>query len=171
MSVNELVDAVLVLSVRTADCVPVLLADRASQGVAAIHAGWRGTAAGAVQSAIDAMRAAFGTSPENIVAAVGPAIGPCCYIVGEELLSKFAGHPASSRWFSRRANGTLRLDLWQATRDQLLRAGVPAARIHVAGLCTADHPDILHSFRRDGSAAGRLIAAIRPGSPNQKRAR
>jgi YfiH family protein len=154
-------DPSLLLTIRTADCVPVLLADRQTRAVAAIHAGWRGTAAGAVLSAIEAMTSKFGTVPSNLVAAVGPAIGPCCYTVGHELVPAFAAHREASQWFARNGNGQLRLNLWQATRDQLARAGVQPENIHVSQLCTSDHPQIFHSFRRDGRTAGRLIAAIR----------
>jgi YfiH family protein len=152
-------DPALVVTVRAADCVPVLLADRQSGAVSAIHAGWRGTAAGAMLAAVQAMARRFGSEPRNIVAVVGPSIGPCCYSVGEELIQQFASHPDSSRWFDR-ASG-LHLNLWQATRDQLERAGVAPGNIHVSELCTFDHPDVFHSYRRDGKNAGRLVAAIR----------
>jgi YfiH family protein len=154
-------DSSVVLTVRSADCVPVLLADGATGAVSAIHAGWRGTAAGAVLAAVQALSEKFGTEPANIVAAVGPSIGPCCYTVGEELIQMFAAHPEASGWFSR--TGRLRLDLWQATRDQLERAGVAPRNIHVCRLCTFDH-DVFPSYRREGNAAGRLTAAIRPQS-------
>jgi YfiH family protein len=152
-------DPALVLTVRAADCVPVLLADRRSGAVSAIHAGWRGTAAGAVLAAVQAMTRRFRSEPRNIVAAVGPSIGPCCYAIGEELIQEFASHPDPSRWFNR--TGGLHLDLWQATRHQLERAGVVSDNIHVSELCTFDHPDVFHSYRRDGKNAGRLVAAIR----------
>jgi YfiH family protein len=155
-------DPSLVLTVRAADCVPVLLADRATGAVSAIHAGWRGTAAGAVLAAVRTLSEKFGTTPANIIAAVGPSIGPCCYTVGEELMQKFWSHPDAPRWFNRR--GELRLDLWQATRDQLERAGLAPRNIHVSQLCTFDHPGVFPSYRRDREAAGRLTAAIRPHS-------
>jgi YfiH family protein len=154
-------DPSLLLTVRTADCVPVLLGDRRTNAVAAIHAGWRGTAAGAVLSAVDAMASTFGTVPSDLIAAVGPSIGPCCYAVGDELVPEFAAHRQASTWFARNRDGRLRLNLWQATRDQLVRAGLQPDNIHVSGLCTADHPQLFHSFRRDGRTGGRLIAAIR----------
>ncbi|MCM3878763.1 MAG: peptidoglycan editing factor PgeF [Vicinamibacterales bacterium] len=153
-------DAAVGVTVRAADCVPVLLADRVTGAVSAIHAGWRGTAAGAVGAAVEAMTTRFGTEPRNVVAAVGPSIGPCCYTVGEELPGKFTSHRDAQRWFTRTRDG-LRLDLWRATRDQLERAGVSAGNVHVSGLCTFDHPGIFHSYRRDGHKAGRLVAAIR----------
>ena len=157
-------DPSVALSVRTADCVPILLADRRSRSVAAVHAGWKGTAAGAAIAAVRELTSRFGTRPADVVAAVGPSIGRCCYEVGSDLAGGFAAHPDAARWFSQEARP--RLDLWRATRDQLERAGVPAAQIHVSALCTFDHPVLFHSYRRDGSRAGRLVAAIRsaPGT-------
>ncbi len=152
-------DPTRVLTVRAADCVPVLLADRVTGAVSAIHAGWRGTAAGAVLTAVQALCAKFGTEPTNIIAAVGPSIGPCCYTVGEELVHQFSSHPDAARWFHR--SDDLRLDLWQATRDQLQRAGLSPDDIHISELCTFDHAGVFPSYRRDGRAAGRLVAAIR----------
>ncbi len=152
-------DPSVVLSVRAADCVPVLLADRHGRAVAAVHAGWRGTAAGAVIVAVRALAERFRTKPADVIAAVGPSIGACCYEVGADLAGHFSAHAEAARWFSDDARP--RLDLWSATRDQLTRAGVPAAQVHVAALCTFDHPALLHSYRRDGARAGRLVAAIR----------
>ena len=155
-------DPTLVLTVRAADCVPVLLADRATGAVSAIHAGWRGTAAWAVLAAVQALSEKFGTEAQNVIAAVGPSIGPCCYVVGEELIQKFASHPDSLRWFNRQSG--LRLDLWRATREQLERAGVAPRNIHICELCTFDHAGVFPSYRREGNAAGRLTAAIRSRS-------
>jgi YfiH family protein len=152
-------DPALAISVRVADCVPILLADRRNGGVAAIHAGWKGTAEGAVIVAIRSLASRFGTVPSDIVAAVGPSIGPCCYEFGADLVDRFSAHPEASSWFS--AGDKPHLDLWRATRDQLERAGVPPSQIHVAALCTYDHPALFHSYRRDGNKAGRLVAAIR----------
>jgi YfiH family protein len=157
-------DPSVAVTVRVADCVPTLLADPRTGAVAAIHAGWKGTAAGAVGEAVRALASRFGTRPGDLVSAVGPSIGPCCYEVGHELVRQFSGHEDADRWF---LPGTKpRLDLWQATRDQLVRVGVPRERIHVCELCTFDHPALFHSYRRDGTAAGRLVAAIRsaPGT-------
>jgi polyphenol oxidase len=152
-------DSAVAVSVRAADCVPILLADRRTGAVAAIHAGWKGTAAGATMVAVQSLASRFGTNPEDVIAAVGPSIGPCCYEVGPDLASHFASHAQASQWFTRDAKP--RLDLWRATRDQLAGAGVPPQQIHVCALCTFDHPALFHSYRRDGRNAGRLVAAIR----------
>jgi hypothetical protein len=152
-------DRSLALSVRAADCVPILLADRRRGAVAAVHAGWKGTAAGAAMVAVRALSSRFDVDPANVEAAVGPSIGACCYEVGPDLVEHFTAHPEASAWFSR--DERPHLDLWRATRDQLKRAGVPASQIHVSELCTFDHPSLFHSYRRDGKLAGRLVAAIR----------
>jgi YfiH family protein len=157
-------DPSVALSVRIADCVPILLADRRGGAVAAIHAGWNGTAEGAAMVAVRALESRFGTRPADVVAAVGPSIGPCCYEFGSDLVERFSAHADASSWFANRDKP--HLDLWRATRSQLERAGVPASQIHVAALCTFDHPALFHSYRRDGKQAGRLVAAIRsaPGT-------
>ncbi len=147
------------LSVRAADCVPILLADRRGGAVAAVHAGWKGTAAGAAMVAVRSLTARYGARADDVIAAVGPCIGPCCYEVSPELAEHFSSHADASAWFSDDVKP--HLDLWRATRDQLARAGVPAEQIHVCALCTFDHPALFHSYRRDGASAGRLVAAIR----------
>jgi YfiH family protein len=152
-------DPAVALSVRAADCVPILLADRRTGAVAAIHAGWKGTAAGAATVAVRALTSRYGTNPDEVVAAVGPSIGPCCYEVGPDLAGHFSSHPEASNWFTTDAKP--HLDLWRATRDQLLHAGVAPQQIYVCALCTFDHPALFHSYRRDGGKAGRLVAAIR----------
>jgi YfiH family protein len=152
----------MALSVRAADCVPILLADRRSGAVAAVHAGWRGTAAGAAIVAVRALAGRFDTKPGDVIAAVGPSIGPCCYQVGLELIPRFDDH-AAGHWFSHARDAKPHLNLWRATRDQLAGAGVPDTQIYVCELCTSDHPSLLPSYRRDGQRAGRLVAAIRSG--------
>jgi hypothetical protein len=137
------------LSIRTADCFPILLADLEHRAVAAIHAGWRGTEQGIVGRTLDAMRSDFDTSPDQIVAAIGPGIGACCYQVGEDVARRFG------------LNGAGRLDLAAINRAQLIRAGVPASRIDTVGHCTFCESALFHSYRRDGEQAGRMISFIR----------
>jgi YfiH family protein len=165
------------IGVRAADCVPLLLADEETGAVAAVHAGWRGTSAGAASAAVSALTSEFGVNPENLVAAIGPSIGPCCYDVGSELVDAFAaaGHARHliDRWFplkspgsgSRaREAGTLVLDVPGANRDQLVLAGVPEDRIYLSGLCTAEHLDVLTSYRVEKGSAGRIAGVIRAGA-------
>jgi len=167
-------DPTVAIAVRAADCVPLLLADRKSGAVAAVHAGWRGTAAGVACAAVDALSNEFGARPEDLAAAIGPSIGVCCYEVGSELVDAFAaaGHPRHliDRWFSRprrvadasrRPGDTLYLDVPGANRDQLLLAGVPGEQIYLSGLCTAMHADVLTSYRVEKQDAGRLAGVIR----------
>ena len=150
------------LGIQTADCVPVLVADVRRRAVAAFHAGWRGTLARIVERGIGAMRLRYGSRPEDLVAAIGPSIGPCCYSVGEEVRFEFESQFAYARelfgeifdsdpvrdkypllFLTARAPGhsnigpQIHLNLWQANRRQLLDAGIPAKRITVIGECTA----------------------------------
>jgi len=177
-------DAATALAIKTADCVPILMADRRTGAAAAVHAGWRGLAARAPEAAVAELAARFGSVPDDLVVAIGPAISACCYEVGEDVRDRFAGAGFDdqdlNRWFSdvplpSAANpsmpqlpATRRPRHWfltasDAARDQIVRGtGVPAAQVHVAALCTASH-DTFCSYRRDGaSATGRLVAAIRP---------
>jgi YfiH family protein len=149
------------IAVAVADCVPVLLADRRRRVVAAVHAGWRGTVAG-VTGAVVQQIAETGVAAADLVAAIGPSIGPCCYQVDAPVRDAFLTR--SSRpgaWFVPDGEGRWKLDLWEANRSALIEAGVPSQAIHVARLCTFHHPDLCHSFRRDGARSGRLYAAIR----------
>ncbi len=137
------------VSVRTADCFPILLVDRHRRVVAAVHAGWRGTASGVVTGALDRMRAEFGTEPGDVFAAIGPGIGACCYDVGVEVARLF------------RFDGAARVDLAAANRQQLTVAGVPEAQIEMPGACTRCDARQFHSYRRDSERAGRQISFIK----------
>jgi YfiH family protein len=153
------------VAVRVADCVPIVLAEDTGRAVAAVHAGWRGTAKRAALGAVVALQERFGVRPEQLIAAVGPAVGPCCYEVGEHTRQAFvdAGHHPTlvDRWFARRPGQKFHLDLWRATRDQLEGAGVRPGSIHIAGLCTMTHADRFHSYRAAGPGTGRLAGVIR----------
>jgi YfiH family protein len=159
----------VVVAVQVADCAPVLLASRSGAVAGAAHAGWRGTAAGVSGVAVRALVERFAVDAASLSAAIGPAIGPCCYEVGEELLSAFAergwDEADRNRWFIRR-DGRLFLDVWQANADQLRNAGIPGDQIHVSRLCTSCHPEWFYSYRREGAGTGRLAAFIRPRPPH-----
>jgi len=147
----------LVLGIQTADCLPLLLVDPERGLVAAVHAGWRGTAAGVTRQAVRAL-VARGSRPEALVAALGPAIGPCCYEVGEELRDAFG--PQGARFFLPGANGRPHLDLRAVNLGQLLEEGLQPAAIHQLRDCTRCRADLYHSYRRDGRGAGRMISVV-----------
>jgi YfiH family protein len=137
------------VSVRTADCFPIVLADPETRSVAAVHAGWRGTAAGVVRSTLARMRSEFGSDPENVYAVIGPGIGPCCYGVGVDVARQFGLREAGN------------LDLSGENRTQLIAAGLKAGRIEQVGGCTFCTPAQFFSWRRDHDRAGRMISFIR----------
>ena len=149
----------LAAGVRTADCVPILLADLAGAATVAVHAGWRGTAAGIAAEAVRWLDAR-GVPPSRLVAAVGPAVGPCCYEVGPEVVDavRAASEAEPDELARTGTSGRPHLDLHEANRRQLASAGVDPARIRLAPLCTACGPVRLHSYRRDGPGAGRMMA-------------
>jgi len=154
------------IGVRVADCAPILLADRRLHVVGGAHAGWRGTVRGAAGAAVRALAVEFGSHPRDLVAAIGPCLGPCCGEVGDEVVAAFrdAGHGERSigRWFAPGASGRPYVDLWTANRDQLEAAGVSGDNIHVARLCTKTHAGVLHSYRAEGAKSGRMLGVIRP---------
>jgi YfiH family protein len=172
----------LLLAVQTADCVPILLVDPAKRAVAAIHAGWRGTFARIAEKAVGRLRLEFGSNPNDLLAALGPSIGPCCYEVGADLVTQFTtqfadapdyfdeahtgDEPNPLQWLNMMPPGhqpppkNVHLDLRKANRSQLLAAGLRAENIFVSDLCTACRTDLLFSYRREGPRSGRLLSVI-----------
>jgi YfiH family protein len=153
------------LAVQTADCVPLLIGDRRTGAVAAAHAGWRGLAARVPGAAVKALAREFGSDAADLTAAIGPSIGACCYEIGIDVRDSFRAAFSTGQWEAwfragQRADKWL-FDMWASTRAQLEEAGLPPDQIFVAGLCTASHPDVFCSYRRDGSPAGRMAGAIR----------
>lgn len=142
------------IAVRSADCLPVLLADRRGTVIAAAHAGWRGLAAGVLEATVRAMR----VDPRHLVAWIGPAIGPRAFEVGRDVLDAFVAHdPSDAVGFAPYREGKWLADLPGLARRRLARAGVG----HIAGAawCTVSDPRRFHSWRRDRSA-GRMATAI-----------
>jgi YfiH family protein len=164
--VSDAPDVALVVA--AADCVPLLIGDSRTGAAAAVHAGWRGTAARVSVAAIDAMAREFGSRPADLVVAIGPAIGPCCYEVGPDVVDAFAaaGHERYliDRWFITPREKRMRLDVPGANRDQLILAGVREENIYASGLCTAMQLDVLTSYRAEKEAAGRIAGVIRAGN-------
>jgi polyphenol oxidase len=146
-----------ILAVETADCLPLLLVDPVRSAVAAVHAGWRGTAAGVAAAAVEELRAS-GSRAEALLAALGPAIGPCCYEVGEELREAFG--PRGSDFFRPGARGRPHLDVRAANRKQLVDAGLRPDRIQDIDECTHCREDLYHSYRRQGPGAGRMLSYV-----------
>ena len=174
------------LVVQTADCVPILLADKKRRAVAAIHAGWRGTLQRIAQKALGRMQMEFGTGPQDVIAALGPGIGQCCFEVGPEVVAEFAAKfPEASEWFKGPFDSLARgdndpnwlpwltmrppghplpeprahLDLIAANRAILTNAGVSPGNISSSGFCTACRTDLFFSYRRE-RITGRMMAAI-----------
>ena len=155
------------IGVRTADCVPVLLYDPVERVVAAVHAGWKGTVLHISEGALEAMGQEFGSRPENLLATIGPSIGPDSFQVGEEVAEKFkeAGFPMDEIWSFRGPgdgspmSGGHHIDLWKANRWLLEQLGIPPESIEVVGIDTFTTPS-LFSARREGVACGRIINAI-----------
>jgi YfiH family protein len=172
----------LLLAIQTADCVPILLVDPQKRVIAAIHAGWRGTLARIAAKTIGKMQMHFATNPSDLLAAIGPSIGPCCYEVGTEVatqfLSQFADapeyfdefrtgdEPNPIQWLNMMPPGHqpppqgVLLDLRKANRSQLVSAGLRPQNIHTIDPCTACHPDLLFSYRKQGPISGRLMSVI-----------
>jgi YfiH family protein len=147
----------LLLGIQTADCLPVLLVDTRRRIVAAAHAGWRGTAAGIAARAVEALRAR-GSAPADLVAALGPGIGSCCYEVGDELREAFGA--AGADFFRPGPHRRPYLDVRAANVRQLLDAGLRPEAIHHIDECTRCRPADYHSYRRDGRGTGRMISFV-----------
>jgi YfiH family protein len=136
------------LTIRTADCIPVLLVDESRRSVAAVHAGWRGTAQGIAQAAVRSLGERFGSRPEDLLAAIGPGICGNCYEVGPEVASQFG------------LSGRTKLDLAETNRRQLLDAGLESSRVFANAPCTCCRPGEFHSWRRDHVKTGRMVSAV-----------
>jgi len=149
---------------RYADCTPIILYDPEHCAVALIHAGWRGTLAGAAVAGVQAMVRAFGSVPEALVAGIGPAIGPCCYEVGPEVATQARttfGSKVADSWLTLGSNNRPYFDLWSANFWQLQHVGV--RHVELAGICTACHRDEFYSHRGDYGHTGRfaMVAMIK----------
>lgn len=176
----------VLLVVQTADCIPILLADTKQRAIAAIHSGWRGTAQRIAEKTLGRMQMEFHTRPQDVLAALGPGIGGCCYEVGHEVVKEFAAKFANARewfagpfealesgdndsnwlpWLTMRPPGhappppRVQLDLIAANRAILAGAGIAPDRIQSSGLCTSCRTELFFSYRRERTT-GRMMAAI-----------
>jgi YfiH family protein len=151
-------------AVKTADCVPILLGDPVSGAFAAVHAGWRGTLAGAVVVGVDRLAKEYEAKPEDLRVAIGASAGPCCYEVGSEVIEAFMKRFADGeKLFTETRPGHALVDLLKANRDQLESAGVLPERIHTAPICTMCRTDLFFSYRKEKSLhgkVGRLMAVV-----------
>jgi polyphenol oxidase len=172
----------MLLGVQTADCVPILLVDPNKRAVAAIHAGWRGTLARIAQKTVGRMQYEFGCKATDLMAAIGPSIGPCCYEVGAEFVAKFTAQfadapdyfdeartgdePNPLQWLNMKPPGhqpppkNVRLDLRKANESQLVAAGVRSKNIFISELCTSCRSDLFFSYRKEGTVSGRMLSVI-----------
>jgi polyphenol oxidase len=175
----------VLLGIQTADCIPVLVADRKQRAVAGFHAGWRGTLARIVENGVGRMRLEFGSRPEDLIASIGPGIGQCCYAVGEEVQQEFESQFTYASdlfrevydsdqirnkypmlFLTARAPGHspigpgMHLDLAEANRRQLLAAGLKPSAIFMTGECTGCHTDRFFSHRVERGFTGRMMSVI-----------
>jgi YfiH family protein len=147
----------ILLTVKTADCVPVLIGDPKTGAFAAVHAGWRGTSTSIVRRAVERLETEYGSRHEDLRAAIGPAANNCCYEVGSDVIDRFKElFPQSDHLFTPTRDGHARIDLQTANRDQLIAAGVAPERVHIAPLCTMDRTDLFFSYRREKHLYGRV---------------
>ncbi|MBI4057724.1 peptidoglycan editing factor PgeF, partial [Candidatus Microgenomates bacterium] len=149
------------LFIKTADCVPILLVDPVKHVIGAVHAGWRGTAQEIARLTIQHMEDHFGTNPKDILAGIGPSIGPCCYEVDTPVIEAFKKFSYADKIFSPARNAThnvaggkkqkdhVHLDLWRANKIQLIETGVKEEHIEIAEFCTRDSPELFFSERRE----------------------
>jgi YfiH family protein len=155
----------LFLGVQTADCTPVLIADTRTHAVGAFHAGWRGTVARIVEVGVAAMQREFGSQPEDMVAAIGPAIRQCCFAVGPDVQERFAAELAYASELFLTVDGELYADLHAANRRQLLEAGLSPGAITVIAECSAcartdDGGRKYFSHRAEKGFTGRMMSVI-----------
>jgi YfiH family protein len=175
----------VLLGIQTADCIPVLVADRKKRAIAAFHAGWRGTVARIVENGVGRMRVEFGSKPEHLIASIGPGIGQCCYSVGDEVREQFESQfpyapelfhevydsdPVKEKYpmlfLTARAPGhsdlgpSMHLDLVEANRRQLLSAGLKKGSIFMTGQCTGCNTDRFFSHRIERGFTGRMMSVI-----------
>jgi YfiH family protein len=146
----------VVLTILTADCVPVLLYDKEKEIVAATHAGWKGTEAKIVAKTVEKMIEVFNSDPKDIIAGIAPAIGRCCYEVGEDVAKHFFNEPLSFDLLGEK----YMLDLPFINKKQLLDSGLLEEHIEMSGVCTACEVERFFSYRKEQGCSGRFMSMI-----------
>lgn len=154
----------LLVGVKTADCVPILIADPETGSYAAVHAGWRGTVASIAAKAVDLLAQNYGARPSDMIAAIGPAAGKENYEIGQDVIDAFAKNFAASEiYFKHTRSGHALIDLHKANGDQLTNAGIASDNISIAPFCTIEHTDLFFSYRKENrlyGKSGRLLSVI-----------
>ncbi len=145
----------LAVGVRVADCVGTVIIDPVNKVIAAVHSGWRGIANKIPAKTIKIMKNEFGSNPKDLIAAVSPAIGPCCYQVGPEVY-KLQKQKVFSTIFKKKADG-IYMNLWQGAKNLLIAEGLKVKNIHICSMCTSDNPELFYSHRRDKGVTGRMM--------------
>jgi YfiH family protein len=155
------------LMILLADCVPIVLYDPTKRVVGVAHAGWKGTLQAIAKKTVEVFQGSFGCSPEDIIAGIGPSIGPCCYEVGSEVVFQVEHALGTKKDYVRNESSHTKgyLDLWTANLKQLVQAGISEKNIEIAQICTHDHPSLFFSYRHEKGKTGRFGAGIflRPG--------
>jgi len=146
----------VILTILTADCVPILLYDPVEEVIAIVHAGWKGTAKEIAKKCVDQMSTRFGCKPSNIYAGIAPSIGACCYEVGEDVATHFTHLPYAYR----QKETKYMLDLPTINQKQLCHAGIPQAHIEMSHLCTSCEVERFFSYRKENGCTGRFMSMI-----------
>jgi polyphenol oxidase len=147
----------LAVGVRLADCVGTVIMDPGTKTVASVHSGWRGIANKITSKTVRTMISEFKSNPADLIAAISPAIGPCCYEVGEDVYNQLHMQAVFSKIFHR-MNGHIYMNLWQGVKNLLLAEGLKKKNIHICSMCTSDNPEYFYSHRRDKGKTGRMMA-------------
>lgn len=151
----------IMIGVCVADCAPILLLDQENRIIAAVHAGWKGTASKLITKTVAGMKSQFDSNPKKLQAVIGPCIGKCCYEVDTPVRQAFIQNGLDWDGCSEQSgDGVWRLDLSAANRGLLIGAGVPEARIKVSEMCVCCHRELFFSYRRDGADTGRQMGFI-----------
>jgi YfiH family protein len=151
----------IMIGVCVADCAPILLCDPEKKIIAAVHAGWKGTAAKLASKTVAGMKSLFECSPKKLQARIGPCIGKCCYQVDTPVKQAFTTNGLEwSAYAEASGPDTWQLDLAAANHALLIAAGIPAAQIQTSGMCVCCHRELFFSYRRDGAETGRQMGFI-----------